>query len=99
VGKQRNSTLDRLTNLTFIPISKSRSSLSKNLVLRSPKLQGNSTASLYSVISASSIVLIKSDFSTNGIPFEIPYASMYSRRERIDMLVNISAGIRSTKEE
>ena len=49
--------------------------------------KGN-TSSLCPVILASNIVLIKSDFSTNGIPFAIPYASMYSRKERTDMVVN-----------
>jgi hypothetical protein len=48
------------------------------------------------VISADRIVLIKSDFSTNGISLAIPYASMYSRNERTDIVTSIGVGIRST---
>jgi hypothetical protein len=42
------------------------------------------------------MVLIKSDFSRNGISLEMPYASMYSRSDRTETDVNVGIGIRST---
>jgi hypothetical protein len=77
-----------VARIALVPVSKPRCSLPEYPPVSKHRM-GSVTSSLCSVIFADRIVLIKSDFSTNGISLAIPYASMYSRSERTDIVVSI----------